>query len=219
MKKTEEAIIGYLKKTYNPDAVILYGSFADGSAAADSDFDAIVIADGSKKHDASVIENVVLDVFVYPPETFASDYDPEEFVQVYDGRIILDGSGAAAQLKRRVRDHIDGKPPKTPEELRQEIGWCEKTARRALREDAEGYYRWHWLLTDSLEIYFDLKRLYYFGPKKALRQMERSDAEAFALYSMALTKFDRDSLSKWIAFLKKLYEESPTGVSEGISDS
>ena len=93
-----EKITGYLKETYKPDAVILYGSFADGSAAADSDFDALVIADGIKKHDASVIGNTVLDVFVYPPETFLSDYDPEEFVQVYDGRIILDASGLAAQL-------------------------------------------------------------------------------------------------------------------------
>lgn len=213
--KTTEAIIGYLTKTYDPDAVILYGSFADGSAAADSDFDALVIADGLKKHDASVIGNTVLDVFVYPPETFLSDYDPEEFVQVYDGRIILDASGLAAQLKQRVRDHIGNKPPKTPEELRQEIGWCEKMARRALREDTEGYYRWHWLLTDSLEIYSDLKRLYYFGPKKALRQMERSDSEAFALYSKALTEFDRDSLSEWTEYLKKLFEETQTGIDGG----
>ncbi|MCR5782126.1 MAG: nucleotidyltransferase domain-containing protein [Clostridia bacterium] len=213
--KTTEAIIGYLTKTYDPDAVILYGSFADGSAAADSDFDALVIADGLKKHDASVIGNTALDVFVYPPETFLSDYDPEKFVQIYDGNILLDASGLASQLKKRVRDYIENKPPKTPEELRQEIGWCEKMTRRTLRVDTEGYYRWHWLLTDSLEIYYDLKRMYYFGPKKALRQMERSDSEAFSLYSKALKEFDRDSLSEWTEYLKKLFEKTQTGIDGG----
>ena len=213
--KTTEAIIGYLTETYKPDAVILYGSFADGSAAADSDFDALVIADSIKKHDASVIGNTALDVCVDPPETFLSDYEPEEFVQGYDGRIILDASGLAAQLKQRVRDYIGNKPLKTAEDLQQEIGWCEKMTRRTLRVDTEGYYRWHWLLTDSLEIYYDLKRMYYFGPKKALRQMERSDSEAFSLYSKALKAFDRDSLSEWTEYLKKLFEKTQTGIDGG----
>ena len=39
-----EKIVGYLKKTYQPDAVIVYGSFADGSANLNSDFDALIIA-------------------------------------------------------------------------------------------------------------------------------------------------------------------------------
>lgn len=44
-----------------------------------------------------------------------------------------------------------------------------------MREDTDGYYRWHWLLYDSLEIYFDVKGLHYYGPKKALRYMEQTD--------------------------------------------
>jgi len=39
-----DKIFAYLKDTYQPDAIIVYGSFADGSATKNSDFDALVIA-------------------------------------------------------------------------------------------------------------------------------------------------------------------------------
>ena len=104
------AVIDYLRQKYSPDAIIAYGSFADGSAGEHSDFDALVIAPGARTHDSSIVAGTVLDVFVYPPETFADGYDPEEFVQVFDGRIILDKSGIAARLKRRVLDYIASIP-------------------------------------------------------------------------------------------------------------
>ena len=108
MKDTEtiDKLVAYLKDTYQPDAIIAYGSFADGSANKNSDFDALVIADNVRKHDSSVIDGIVLDVFIYPLETFQSEFDPEEFVQVWDGKIILDTEGIAARLKKRVLDYM-----------------------------------------------------------------------------------------------------------------
>lgn len=206
-----EKIVGYLKKTYQPDAVIVYGSFADGSANLNSDFDALIIAGKEKAHDSSIVDGVVLDVFVYPAETFAADYDPEEFMQVWDGKIVLDEHGIAGQLKAKVLDYIEHLPKKTVTEVAQEVEWCEKMLLRTMREDVEGYYRWHWVLCDSLEIYFDIKGLHYYGPKKALRLMEKSDAEAFGLYAKALREFDRESLSAWIDYLKSMVNIRPNG--------
>lgn len=207
-------ILEYLNWTYRPDAVIVYGSFADGSANRNSDFDALVIADSGKTHDSSVVDGVVLDVFVYPAETFSTDYDPEEFVQVWDGKIVLDEHGIAGQLKAKVLDYIEHLPKKTATEVAQEVEWCEKMLLRTMREDVEGYYRWHWVLCDSLEIYFDIKGLHYYGPKKTLRLMEKSDAEAFGLYAKALREFDRESLSEWIAYLKSMVNIRPNGALE-----
>ena len=51
-------------------------------------FDALIIAGKEKAHDSSIVDGVVLDVFVYPTETFSADYDPEEFVQVWDGKTV-----------------------------------------------------------------------------------------------------------------------------------
>ena len=73
---------------------------------------------------------------------------------------------------------------------------------RTARGDAEGYFRWHWLLCDSLEIYFDIKQLYYFGPKKSLRSMAKSDPESYRIYSRALKDWNQASLSEWIACLE-----------------
>ena len=203
----EKRIVGYLMETYDPEALLLYGSYADGSANRHSDFDALVIADRPQTHDTSVIGGTALDVFVYPPEAFREEYDPGEFVQVLDGRIVLDKRGDAERLLRRVTDYIAGQPKKTGDELRQALDWCEKMLSRTLRQDAEGWYRWHWLLVDSLEIYCDLRGLYYRGPKKALRQMEATDGEAFCVYSRALRELDRERLAEWIDLLKGLCRE------------
>lgn len=117
------------------------------------------------------MDGVVLDVFVYPAETFSADYDPEEFVQVWDGKIVLDEPGIAGQLKAKVLDYIEHLPKKTVTEVAQEVEW----------------------------------------PKKTLRLMEKSDAEAFGLYAKALREFDRESLSAWINYLKSMVNIRPDG--------
>ena len=116
-----DRIIDYLKEAYQPDAIIVYGSFADGSANENSDFDALVIANSGRTHDSSVIDNIVLDVFIYSPDTFYSDYAPDDFVQVWDGKIILDRTGVAGHLQKRVLEFIESVPLKTAEEIQREI--------------------------------------------------------------------------------------------------
>ena len=208
--KSTDKIINYIIETYHPDAVITYGSFADGSANENSDFDALVISSHKKMHDSSVVDGIILDVFIYPIDTFRSEYDPVKFVQIRDGKIILDKSGIADNLQKRVRSYIESLPPKSIDEIQQEIRWCEKMILRTLRDDAEGYYRWHWLLFDSLEIYCDVRRLHYYGPKKALRLMKQTDEEAFRIYSKALKVFERECLSEWISYLKLISSDLST---------
>lgn len=91
-------------------------------------FDALIIAGKEKAHDSSIVDGVVLDVFVYPAETFSADYDPEEFVQVWDGKIVLDEPGIAGQLKAKVLDYIEHLPKKTVTEVAQEVEWPQKDA-------------------------------------------------------------------------------------------
>ncbi len=137
MKSTDK-IIDYLKKTYQPESIIVYGSFADGSANLNSDFDALIIAGKEKLHDSSFVDGVVLDVFIYPPDQFLSEYDPAEFAQVWDGKIILDKNGMGGWLKKNVLDYIEHIPLKTAKDVSQEIKWCEKMLLRTMRGDVEG---------------------------------------------------------------------------------
>ena len=78
----------------------------------------------------------------------------------------------------------------------QQIAWCKKMLARTSRADTEGYYRWHWLLLDSLEIYMDAKRLYYHGPKKALRAMAQMDASV--PYLLALKNLRKRFRNGWL---------------------
>ena len=213
-----DPILNYLIQTYSPQAILIYGSFADGSNNENSDFDALIIADHAKTHDVSIIAGTVLDVFVYPADYFQEAYDPEEFLQVFDGMILFDKDGVAERLKRSVLDYIANIPQKTPEELVQSLAWCDKMLMRTERRDAEGYYRWHWLLQDSLEIYCDLRGWYFFGPKKALRRMEQEDTESFQIYKKALSELIPENLTQWVGCLRQQYQNRFGALPEATRD-
>lgn len=195
-----ENIIQYLIQKYDPESIIVYGSYADGSHNLGSDFDALVISPcANQSRDVSFVDGIQLDVFVYSTE---ENLCCRELPQLYDCRIVLDKYGKAAKLCEEVRSYIDGFQVKSPEEIEVNLAWCEKMLLRTEREDAEGYFRWHWVLCDSLEFYCDARHKFYFGPKKTLRRMEREDPAAFAVYRDALACFDRAKLEKWIRFLR-----------------
>ena len=202
----EETILRYLRDKYRPLAIIVYGSFADGTNGPESDFDALLIAVGEKRHDDSAFEGVPLDVFVCPPESFQKDWDPADYLQLLDGRIVEDRGGLAAGLLERVRSYAAQLPRKTRSELREELNWCRKMLDRTRRQDDEGLYRWHWLLTDSLEIFCDLVGEPWLGPKKALRRMESAYGLAKYTYGRALREMSPEALREWIAYLGELAE-------------
>lgn len=200
-----EQIIAYLKGKYAPRAIIVYGSYADGSNNEHSDFDALLISEvDGELHDVSFVGGVQLDVFVYPPSRFEGGFDCGEFARIFDGNVILDTEGRGAALKKAVLDYIGSRPRKTEDELRAQIDWCRKMWQRTRRNDSEGMFRWHWLLTDSLEIFCDTAGQAYLGPKKSLRWMEMRYPEAFALYKNALFNFEPAALAGWVGFLETL---------------
>lgn len=140
MDRTEK-IIQYLIDKYSPSVLISYGSFADGSANAGSDYDALLVYDGRECHDGSVIDGTPLDVFCYPAESFSGDYDPEKYLGVFDGKIIIDTDSIGQSIKNKVRSFIENAPKKDKDELRHEVEWCRKMLIRSGRNDAEGFFR------------------------------------------------------------------------------
>lgn len=198
-----EKIIEYLRQAYEASAIIVYGSYADGTNGADSDFDALVLSCGHRQcHDTSFVGGVRLDVFIYPTTFFERDFDCDDFVQIVGGRVVADVNGQGKRLLETVTAHLQNRPPKTQAEIDGELAWCLKMLARAKRGDVEGAFRWHWLLTESLEIYCDTTHQPYMGPKKSLNRMERSEPAAFACYQSALTDFRLDTLESWVAYLK-----------------
>ena len=202
-------IIEYIVNQYEPHTIILYGSYADGSNNTNSDFDALVITD--KKctiHDGNELDGILLDVFIYNTSEFNNKIDYKKYVQIHDGNIVLDQREFGKKLQDNVCKYIENLPAKSDEEKQHEVEWCEKMFLRASRGDVEGYFRWHWLLVDSLEIYFILRDEYYYGPKKSLIKMKCNDSEAYSYYNKAITEFNYESLREWINYLQFVLSQS-----------
>ena len=199
-----ETILNDLYARYAPKALILYGSYADGTEGEGSDFDALILADHPAHHDVSAVHGVQLDVWVYPVDYFAADDALEEAVTIEDGVLLHAPQGLGAALQARVRAYLAAQPGKTAEENAASIAWCRKMLDRTARGDAEGLYRWHWLLTDTLEIACDLLHQPYRGPKKMLRWLERNHPPVYAAYHRALAEFTQTALTAWIDCLEGL---------------
>ena len=196
-------IIEYITQKYNPVSIILYGSYSNGTNNLNSDFDALVISyDHKEFHDTSFVNGVQLDVFVYPASHFEENYDCNDFIQIFDGKIIADSDGRGKALQANVLSYLQNRSQKSKAEIDASIDWCIKMLARVKRGDAEGMFRWHWVLIDSLEIYCDVMHHPYFGPKKSLKWMEENYSAAFAYYQTALADFSIDSLEKWITYIK-----------------
>jgi len=204
-----EAILAYLRKTYAPHTVIVYGSYADGTQQPDSDFDAVIITDKDcPAHDAAVIDGVQLDVWPIKSEAVSGDIDGTEYAHLLGGRILLDERGDAARLLNAASEAEAALPWPDREEIKGSLAWCGKMLRPTQRGDAEGMYRTHWLLTDSLSIWCDVIRERYRGPKKALKMLLHRDPAGYLLYREALADCAEAQLDAWIAHLHRLFDDA-----------
>ena len=123
-----EQIIEYIKRNYNPISIILYGSYADGTNNLNSDFDSLVISyDHEQFHDTSFVNGIQLDVFVYPVSYFEGKFDCDDFVQIFDGKIIVDSNERGKTLQMKVISHIQNRPQKSKAEIDAiSLFWTEK---------------------------------------------------------------------------------------------
>ena len=106
-----EQIIEYIKQKYNPISIILYGSYANGTNNHNSDFDSLVISyDHEQFHDTSFVDGIQLDIFVYPASYFDGNYDYNDFIQIFDGKIIVDIDGRGKELQSNVLSYLQNRP-------------------------------------------------------------------------------------------------------------
>ena len=53
---------------------------------------------------------------------------------------------------------------------------------RSRRNDVEGNYRKIWLAHDLLIFYFDVRHIWFLGPKKALKWLRENDPEMYNIF-------------------------------------
>ena len=73
------------------------------------------------------MNGIQLDVFVYPVSYFEGEFDCDDFVQIFDGKIIVDSNEREKALQMKVISHMQNRPQKSKAEIDAiSLFWTEK---------------------------------------------------------------------------------------------
>ena len=195
-----EQILEYLKNTYSPVSILVYGSFADGTNDETSDFDCmLIVSEKERNHDDAIINGIQLDCFIFTEDELQGE-KTETFLTAYNSHIVVD-NGIGAELKRRVHDYVE-KNSNTPKEEKDFLtSWIQKTILRITKNDDEGNMRAISFLAESLLDYHTIRDMFYFGSKKAIASLRKMDAEGYTLFHNAVTLRSNEAIIKWAEYI------------------
>ncbi|WP_080848055.1 nucleotidyltransferase domain-containing protein [Cytobacillus gottheilii] len=182
-----DRVTKYLIQKYNCHTVILHGSYSTGDFTEESDLDIVCFSDHTEdKNDVEIFEGIQLDAWIYDTDKMAN---PEQFLHINSGNILLNKKGFAKKFLLEIDDIFKNGPNQPSNEEKVFLkAWLRKMYLRSNKNDIEGNYRFHWMLKDSLEIYFALNGLWYLGPKKSLIWLRENDEAAYNLFNNALSR-------------------------------
>ncbi|WP_062267819.1 nucleotidyltransferase domain-containing protein [Endozoicomonas arenosclerae] len=192
-----KAAVREVEEKYHPHTIIVYGSRARNDATATSDIDIACFCDKAEiEKDARDFQGVFLDAWVYQTESMQADKD--EFLKLGDGFCALDTRGLGEDFLTQIRERIDqGPQPLSDEDKLHAVEWVKKMLKRIEQDDLEGLYRKLWLQVDLLEILFQLRGHWYFGPKKSFARLEKEDPVGCELFQASYRNpNDLDALTK-----------------------
>ena len=175
----------YLTGKYHCHSIILYGSFASGSETRESDIDMVCFCENTEaQNDTAIIDGWQLDAWIYDTGMMQS---ADELLRIHEGQILLDERNLCEPLLKSINESLNQDVnAQTVKQIEFQKTWLVKMLKRAKKEDIEGNFRYHWLLYDSLEIYFVIKRLRYRGPKNSLCWIKENDPIAYEIFEQAL---------------------------------
>jgi predicted nucleotidyltransferase len=188
--------------------IVLYGSRARGDADAGSDVDLLCIRDdGPAVRDSRVIDGVYFDAFVYPRDALVTP-DPA-LLRILGGQVMRERDGAGTALLARVRAAFDKGPESLPaDEQTARIVWAHKMLDRVRgNDDSEADYRRLSLVVQALEDYFELRALWFRGPKVAFPWLLTHDEAAHHAFEAAMhPAADQDAL---VTLVEAVYGSLP----------
>ena len=185
MDTITELAVKEVSEKYNPHTIIVYGSRARGEATHSSDVDIACFTESKiTSKDARIFHNVFLDAWIYPEEDMIDIKD--EFLRFNDGYCALDNKGLGAPFLQKIQHKIDQGPEQVSDEEKVHTReWVSKMLIRVSESDIEANYRRSWLQFELLEIYFQLRGLWYFGPKKSFNWLKTNDPIGYQLFENA----------------------------------
>jgi len=199
-----EELTKYLIQKYNCHSVFLYGSYSFGDYTDESDVDIICFSDHKTvSNDINLFKGKQLDIWIHHTDKLNK---PDDFLSVKGGKILLNQRNLAETFLLDIEAIFKKGPKKLSLEEKEFIkGWLFKMYKRTSKNDLEGNYRYYWLLKESLEIYFELKGLWYLGPKKSFRWLKENDDYAYKLFESVFQKaIDPKDIEELLAYLKSI---------------
>ena len=175
-----------LIRDFSAHTILLYGSRADGTENAFSDYDVAAFADVPvPKRDTRIVDGHFLDVFIHPEAILRNP--TREHLTLRKSRILAQRGDEASDFLVGLDAIFErGPEPLAADEIEARRTWARKMALRIRRCDMEGNFRRAWLLTALLEDYFCLRGLWYQGPKKSFQLLLASDGATYRAFDEAL---------------------------------
>jgi predicted nucleotidyltransferase len=183
---TLDRILRELSASYGAHTVLLYGSRADGTAGVSSDYD--IAAFGEVAAPIRIARSEAgeyLDVFVYPDVVLLNP--SEEYLPLRGSKVLAQRGSQVESFLHGLEEVFRAGPQLLrPDEIAARRIWAHKMVARMERRDPEGNYRRTWLLQALLEDYFQIRGLWYEGPKKALRWLAQFEPDVYSAFCVAL---------------------------------
>ena len=202
-------IIQYLLQTYDLLAIIITGSYADGTFDAYSDLDAYLIGrDGCRNlEDYSIINNVQLQAQLAPWQFY--EKMPLAMQAVFKGAVIAyDPDGWGQRFMDMVQANLSRYPCASKRQKKEHLIFLNGLLRRQPRCDADSDLRGHVLLQESLQVWADFSDRIMQGSRKTLSIMQAADPDGYVLYCRALRSFAYEDMRVWTEHLRQLYKEN-----------
>lgn len=179
--------ISELTEKHNPEFIILYGLVVRGDYTEDSDIDIACFCEApSVSKDVRIFEDKKLDCWVYRLEEAIPN--KKEFLRFVGGEVFHDTDGIGKKFVSDVTDCFYQGPKKlNPDEISHLVEWSKNMLFRASGNSIEARYRRTWLPCELLEIYFNLRNLWYLGSKQSFSWLEENDFEAYQLFDKAFS--------------------------------
>lgn len=179
--------ISELTEKHNPEFIVLYGSVVRGDFTEDSDIDvACFCKDPDVSKDVRIIGDRKLDCWIYSLEDAIPN--KSEFLRFVGGEIFLDNDGIGKKFISEITEFFNqGPKPLKPDEKSHLVEWSSNMLIRAAGKSTEAKYRRTWLPCELLEIYFNLRNLWYLGSKQSFAWLEENDSTTYLFFDKAFS--------------------------------
>lgn len=195
----EEAVRQVLART-DADAILLFGSRADGRAREDSDVDLFALCPigGMEVYDAEALGRRVR-CYAYNSAILESDCSLPRLHVAMEGVPVYDPKGYGALFLEKLHRALRKLPKTSPEAKAQMKKWISDLEAAAFAGTPESDFIRARLLVRSLEILFLLNDQRYPSKSLAYAILKRDAPEAFRLFRSALAQnATEEDVRRWV---------------------